>query len=310
MKSSLGIFVVFFSYMIYSAHDGLIKYIGSNYHPFQISFFAFLIGFVPVMVYVIALKDEGLSLRPKNWKLLGLRGLFAALNTPIVMYAFTEAPVTEVYTLIFCTPIWVTILSVFFLGERIKAPRIIAIISGLLGVVIILNPRVTNISIGHLAAFISSLLSSGTVILMRKLGGKENPITIFLFAMFSIFFLAGINLPFVYRPMPFEDFFIMTLIGLFSLSAGLLMQWGYKLSEANLIAPIQYTQLIWGILLSYFVFNEVIKSNVYYGIPFILGSGLIILWRESTMKTKANATKSQWRSDIFQILNVFRKEKK
>ena len=145
---------------------------------------------------------------------------------------------------------------------------------------------------------------------MRKLGGKENPITIFLFVMFGIFFLSGINLPFVYKPMDFLDFVVMMLIGLLSLSAGLLLQWAYKISEANMIAPIQYTQLIWGILLSYFIFQETIKENIYYGIPFILGSGIIILWREATFNTKSTASRSQWRSDIFQILNAFRKEKK
>ena len=151
-QSILGILISFCSYFLYSIHDGLIKYIGNEYHPFQTAFFAFLIGFVPVMLYVMIL-EENKSLKPKNWNLLFLRGILGGLNTPVVMYAFSQISVTEVYTILFCVPIWVTILSVFFLGEKIYTPRIIAILFGIIGVFIILNPTTSPISLGTLCCF-------------------------------------------------------------------------------------------------------------------------------------------------------------
>jgi len=116
---------------------------------------------------------------------------------------------------------------------------------------------------------------------MRKIGKEERLVVLMIYPMIVTFFFMGIALQFNYTPMPIEDLRISFLIAVLGLVATLFVIAAYRLGEAAVVAPMQYSQIIWASIYGYFLFNEQINKSVIIGTTIIIASGLYIVLRES-----------------------------
>ena len=307
----LGILLSIFAYIIFSGADAFVKILGKTYHPSQILFFSYVFSCVPITMY-LATSKATLSLLPKNVKWVAIRCMAAAVGGPCVVYAFGHLPMTEVYVMIFATPALITLLAIPLLGEKIKIYRGLALVMGFGGVLIVLNPTdVSNISFGHIMALVGTFMAAISAIAMRKVRKQENPLTMSVYPSMAVIISSMVMMPPHYVPMPLMDMALMAIAGFAFVVAGFMLVKSYAYAEASVVAPIQYSQMVWAMLLSAFVFYEKTPETVYYGLPFIVGSGVLILWRESTLsRSKDVVTKTRWRVNMVVPLLPDRKPKK
>ena len=273
-----GMGIALLAFAVFSLHDALIKSI-QTLPVFQVAFFVVLFSFVPFSV-MLALDKRERSLRPRNANLVALRCLFATGSLLCGFYAFTHLQLSEAYALIFSAPILITLLAIPILGEKVRLIRWIAIIIGMTGVIIVLRPGNADLNLGHLAGVTAALCIACTSIVTRKIGASEHSTTLVLFPMLTNVLICGIATMFVYQPMTGITLLKLSAIGMLSVAGQMLMINAYRSTEAQFIAPMQYSQMLWALLYSAFVFNESIDKYVLMGAAIIVLSGLLFIWRE------------------------------
>ena len=297
--SFLGIMLNVLAYLLYSCADGIFKYLGDTYHAIQIMFFTYVFACVPITLY-LALSKVPSSMYPKRPKWVFLRCLAAIVSAPMYFYGVSILPLTEVYMIYFVAPAMITVLSIPMLGERIGIYRSIALLLGLTGVIIVLDPKgASGLNMGHIAILISTFCGAMASIIMRKVRYDESPLTMTVYPILSIIVLGLFIMPSYHVPMSLVDTGLLAITGTIYVVAGYLLYLSYTYVEASKVAPILYTQMIWAVLFSAYIFHEAIPETVYYGLPFIMASGILILYRESQNdNAKEVVTKTRWLTNI------------
>jgi drug/metabolite transporter (DMT)-like permease len=282
-----GLMMALIGFATYSTHDALVKSL-SDYNVFQIVFFATLFGYVPFSIARI-IEGKPASLKPVNPGLLTFRAVLHVACLSLAFFAFTRLPMVEAYVLLFCTPLLISILAIWFLNEKIAIVRWLAIFMGLVGVVIVLRPSPETISIGHAAAFGSAVCGAASAVISRKISASENIATMIIFPLLANILVAGSALYFVYQPMPLGDLAVMFLVGVLGLVGQYFVLRGYRGAPAAYVAPMQYSQIVWAILFGYVFFGETVDRWVLLGSSITIMSGVVIIWRERMVsKVQAN----------------------
>lgn len=279
---------------IFATHDVVVKTLGAHYSAFQIVFFAALLSF-PLVSLILMNDAKEASLKPRHPWWVSLRMVLTVVTGVTAFYAFSVLPLAQVYVILFSSPLLVTILAIPMLGERVGPHRWGAVIAGLIGVIIVMRPGQADLSIGHLAAVIAAVTSAMASVIVRKIGSEERSVVLLLFPMLGNFVGTGLALPFVYQPMPFEHLALMGVIALFGLVASFLVILAYRAGEAAIVAPMQYSQILWATGYGYFLFNEALDLPTVIGAGVIIASGTYIVFRESRKGVSANKPVTQTR---------------
>ena len=178
-------------------------------------------------------------------------------------------------------PLLITVLAIPILGEKVGFHRWIAVLAGLIGVLVVLRPDNVQLGFGHLAALGAAFSGATASVIMRKIGKDERLVVLMIYPMLITFFVMAIALQFNYRPMPIEDMRISFLISMLGLIATLFVIASYREGEAAIVAPMQYSQIIWASIFGYYLFGEQINSSMIIGTVIIIASGLYIVIHES-----------------------------
>jgi S-adenosylmethionine uptake transporter len=264
---------------IYATHDVVIKFLGASYSPFQIIFFSTLFGF-PVVTIMLMRDTETGNLRPRHPWWTALRTVSAVLTAASAFYAFSSLPLAQVYAIIFASPLLITILAVPILGERVGWRRSLAVAVGLVGVMVVLRPGATDFQLGHLAALSAAIFSSIAAVVMRKIGRDERSAVLLLYPMMANFVVMGCALPFVYRPMPGLDLGGFATIAVLGFMGALCHIFAYRAARAVVVAPMQYSQILWAVAYGAIFFGETPERNTAIGAGIIIASGLYVVFRE------------------------------
>ncbi len=292
-----GIFFALLGFALFSTHDAIIKSFNGSISVVQIMFFSTLFSFPWVSTLVLA-DGADANFRPRHPIMLIFR-TFAGLGAGgCAFYAFMTLPFAEVYGLLFTTPLLITVLSVPILGEKLGIARIGAVLLGFAGVLVMLPIGGNGFEWGHLAALCSALFSSTNALLTRKIGADERQLVMIMMPMvLSLAILAMIlQIPGFYAPvnrMHLNEFMAIGALGFF---AQLSIVSAYKRSDAAVIAPMQYSQLIWAIIYGSLFFNESVSTRQLLGASIIVVSGLIILYRERKGANSINKPASSFRN--------------
>jgi drug/metabolite transporter (DMT)-like permease len=275
-----GLAAALFAFALFSSHDALIKQLGAGYSVFQIIFFSMLFAFVPMSMLMLADKAVD-NFRPRHPFLVLSRAGLAIVAMSCGFYAFTTLPLAEVYALLFAMPLLITALSVPMLGETVRVQRWAAVIVGLIGVLIVLRPGLVELSLGHGAALTAAFANALSTVLVRKLGHRERPAVLILYPMILSMMAMSLTLPVVYVPVGLLDLGMMAAIGFLSVVAQFLTITAYKAAPAAVVAPLQYSQILWATVFGVLFFAETPDTYVGIGSAIIIASGIFVVWRES-----------------------------
>lgn len=265
---------------LFATHDVIIKTLGATYSPFQIVFFGVLFSFPLATFYLMGDRTSD-NLIPHHPGWLALRTLAAVLTGVSAFYAFSVLPMAQVYAIIFATPILITVLSIPLLGETVKMHRWLAILAGLAGVAITLRPTTLQIELGHLAALVAAFCGALASVIVRKIGPDERPVVLILYPMAANFLLMACLLPFTYQPVPLADLGASAAAACLGFAAMLLIIAAYRKGSPQIVAPMQYSQILWAALYGALFFGEMLDLYTTIGAAIIIMSGLYIVFRES-----------------------------
>lgn len=274
-----GALLALLAFATFSFHDVIVKGLGSSYSPVQIVFFSGLFAF-PMVTMILIREKVPTSLRPVHpwWTLI--RTLSAVITGFSAFYAFSVLPLAQVYAILFAAPLVITLLSIPILGESVGLRRGAAVVVGLCGVLVVLRPGATDVSLGHLAALVAAFASSLASIIVRKIGQEERSIVLLFYPILTNFVIMGAALPFVYVPMPALDLGGMALMSAMAFAASALLIMAYKSGEAVVVAPMQYSQIIWAAFTGALFFDEYPDTWTMVGAGIIIASGVYIVLRE------------------------------
>lgn len=275
-----GVAVALAGFAVFSTHDTVIKFLGGDYAPFQILFFSVLLTFPFATLMLMQDKSAG-TLRPVNPGWVALRTIAGVVTGGAAFYAFSVLPLAQVYAFIFAAPLLITVLSIPVLGERVGIHRWAAVVLGLAGVLIVLRPGAEALTSGHIAGLTAAAGSAVVSVVTRKIGQEERAAVLMLYPMMTNVLLMGAILPFVYKPMPIEHIGLLAIVALFGFTGGLCIIGAYRSADAAIIAPMQYSQIIWGALFGFLFFKEVPDRYTAMGAGVIILAGLYVVIRES-----------------------------
>lgn len=272
------------SVVTFTVMDAVIKHLGGGYEVTQILLFRCLAALLPVAFFIY--QAGGLKiLRPQRPYVHLLRSAVGLCAMYCVFTAFTIMPLAGAIAIIFSAPLFMTVLSVPLLREKVGPRRWFAVIAGFMGVLIIVNPGNTAIQEGAEFALAGSFFMACAMIVVRKLGRTEHSACItFYFTCTGICTgLVGVAIEGWVQP-GWVDLGLLCLVGLLGGVAQFLMTQAFRLSEVAVVAPLQYTHLIWGAVIGYIFWQEVPDLRLWLGSATIILSGLYMLHREAQWK--------------------------
>ncbi len=290
-----GAMLALLAFGIFATHDIFVKILGAHYSPIQIVFFSVLFSF-PLATVMLMRDSTPSTLLPRHPWWMALRTLASVMTAVSAFYAFTVLPLAQTYAILFAAPLLITILAIPVLGEVVRLRRWLAVIVGLTGVLVVLRPGATDLTLGHAAALTAAVGGSVASIIVRRIGADERPIVMLLYPMVANFVLMGAALAFVYEPMPIEHMGLVALVAAFAWVAGRCIIAAYQAGEAAVIAPMQYSQIIWASVYGAVFFNETIDRATIIGTTIIIASGLYIVLRESNSDASATTPVLRTRS--------------
>ncbi|AGI66194.1 integral membrane protein DUF6 [Octadecabacter antarcticus 307] len=294
-SNAKGALLALIAFGVFATHDVFVKTLGAIYSPIQIVFFSVLFSF-PLATIMLMRDAKPGNLLPRHPWWMALRTVASVATAVTAFYAFTILPLAQTYAILFAAPLLITILAIPILGEVVRLRRWLAVIVGLTGVLVVLRPGSTDLNLGHVAALTAAVGGSIASIVVRRIGADERPVVMLLYPMMANFVLMGIGLAFVYIPMPIEHLGLVALVAAFAWTAGRCIIAAYQSGEAAIIAPMQYSQIIWATVYGALFFDEHIDRATIIGASIIIASGMYIVLRESSAGASATTPVLRTRS--------------
>jgi len=275
---------MFLSVCTFSVMDLLVKW-SNDYPTGEVLFFRGFFGLLPTYFLIpknklkIFYKTE----RSKEHLFRCLMGLMALIA---IVVALRELPLAVVVSLSYAAPLFITVLSIFLLSEKVGIFRWLAVLIGFIGVIIIAEPGFKGMNYLYFLPLIFCIGMAFVTITIRKLSTTEPIWLISIFFTITISIAGLITIPMGWKIPNFQDFILLALIGVTGGSANLFLTQSYKLSEVSLVAPLKYLALVFAIFFGYFIWNEIPTIKTLIGASLVVLASLIIFRREIYHKHK------------------------
>lgn len=299
-KPLTGIAFKVVSVAVFVAMSSLIKAAGPLPSG-QIVFFRSLFAMPLILVFLGFNKELFTAFhtaRPLNHILRGTVGVTAM---GLTFFALTRLPLPEAITLNYAQPLLVVVFSSIFLGETIRVFRWSAVVVGLIGVCIISWPKLTLFEsggglaneemLGVAAALIGAAVSACAMIVVRSLVHTERTATIVLWFSLTATVLSLFTYPFGWASLTMTQAALLIMAGCCGGLGQILMTEAYRYAEASTVAPFEYTSMILGIAVGFFVFGDVPTIHVLAGGLIVVGAGIFIIWREQRLGLERKAAR-------------------
>ncbi|KRO59890.1 MAG: multidrug DMT transporter permease [Pelagibacteraceae bacterium BACL5 MAG-121128-bin54] len=287
-RNQLGLLYMFMSVCAFSIMDLLVKW-SQEYPTGEVLFFRGFFGLL--LTYFLIPKDKLKSFYKTDRKLEHFFRCFAGIIALIaIVVALRELPLAVVVSLSYAAPLFITILSIFLLGEKVGIFRWIAVLIGFVGVLVISEPGFNEVNYLYILPIIFCIGMAFVTITIRKLSTSEPVWLISIFFTLTITFVSLFTIPFGWVLPNFKDFILLALIGVTGGGANLLLTQSYKLSEVSLVAPLKYLSLIFAILFGYLIWDEIPSYKNLVGAALVITASLIILRREIYYNKKIPST--------------------
>lgn len=257
---------------------GVVRYLSGQLHPFELAFFRLLFGLLVLMPWFAA---HGRSaLRTERIGLHLLRATVNVLSMLMYFLSLSLTPLAQVQALTFTSPLFATLLAILLLGEKVRRRRWAALAAGFTGMLIIIRPGVQTVDVGMLLALGSAAIWGGTLIVIKRLTQTESSLTITLYMTLFMVPLALLPALFVWVWPTGTQWLWLILGGALGTLAQLAMAQALRVAEATAVLPADFLKLIWGALIGYIFFAEVVDGWTWIGAVIIFSGSFYIAYRE------------------------------
>lgn len=275
-----GIGSIFVAVFLFSIADATAKWLGiAGYASPQIVFFRYLFGLLPVVVMVWSAGPGALRTRKPLMHILRALLLFSAL---VLFFAGLRVlPLAEAIAVAFTAPLFVTALSVPILHEHVGPRRWAAVLIGFVGAIVMLRPGTDAFRPEALLVLASALFFALGMLLTRRMSATETNAAMFTYSTIGAGLASIPFMIFVWHPPQVQHLWVFLGLGIVGGCAAYLMIIAYRNAPAAVIAPFEYSALIWGAIFGWMVWQEQPPAVVWGGAAVIAVSGLYISRREA-----------------------------
>lgn len=289
MRPLRGIALKLASVLVFIAMASMIKAVSGRVPPGEAVFFRSAFA-IPVIVAWLAFTGElATGFRAANPIGHVWRGVVGTTAMGLGFAGLAFLPLPEVTALGYAAPLLTVIFAAMFLGEEVRLFRISAVVLGLVGVLIVLSPRLTlgaQETVQATQAFGAMLVLTGAVfaalaqVFVRKLVNTEATSAIVFWFSVTAAVLSLVTLPFGWVvPTPAEAA-LLVMCGLLGGLGQILLTSSYRHADASVVAPFDYASILFAIVIGWSVFDEVPTVPVLGGAALVVAAGVLIIWRE------------------------------
>jgi len=279
-EMSTGILLSLGAYGLFTLMDASIKLLGSRYHVVQVVFFNALFGLATVTL-IAALRGQLAGVRSPQWRLHLLRWAIGLPGGLAIFWAYPRMPLADVYAILFAAPLFMTALSVPVLGETVGWRRWSAVLVGFVGILVILRPASGLFGPPAFAALFGALVHACNMLLLRRMRGIDPPEAFGIWGNGLSVIATGSLLPWLWRAPTASDLALHGFAGAIAGSGFLLLVLAHAKAPVAVLAPFQYSQMLYGIALGALLFGDLPDPATLAGATIVVGSGLYIFHREA-----------------------------
>ncbi|MEM5476732.1 DMT family transporter [Pacificibacter sp. AS14] len=290
LKPLAGILWMSVATLSFVTMNVLVKYVGSGLPVVQIAFLRFVLGLVFLLPMIKAVRSVVYTR-----EIVGLvigRGVTHTLAILLWFFAMTRIPIAEVTAMNFMNSIYVTIGAVFFFGEKIAIPRIIALIVAVIGGLVVLRPGFRALDPGHIAMMFAPFFFAGSFLCANALSRRVSA-TVVVFMMSTIvpLLLLPLVIPVWQTPTMFE-LGLLFCTAFFATLGHYCMTRAFACAPQSVIQPVSFLQLLWATVFGAALFGEGFDSFVIFGGLMIMASVTFITIREARAKSRMESAKA------------------
>lgn len=281
----LGIFWMILTGLCFVAVAALVKILGTRIPAPEAAFLRYLLGLVFLIPALGALSRTRLD--RGTWMLFGWRGVAHTLAVCLWFYAMARIPIADVTAMNYLSPIYVTLGAALFLGERLAARRIMAVLAALLGALIILRPGLRELGPGHLAMIFTAIFFGASYLITKLLADRCSPaIVVAILSISCTIGLAPLAALNWVTPTAWE---LLILFGVATAATAghYTMTLAFRAAPLTVTQPASFLQLVWAVTLGIVVFGEPLDPFVILGGSIIVASISFISWREAVHQRRS-----------------------
>ncbi|SFS19511.1 DMT family transporter [Yoonia litorea] len=287
MQPLRGIVFKILSVCMFMAMASLVKASSAEVPPGQAVFFRSFFA-LPIILGWLAIRHE---LRD-GWKSKNpmghvWRGLIGTSAMGLGFTGLGLLPLPEVTAIGYAAPLLVVVFAAMFLGENVRAFRLSAVALGMVGVLIVLSPRLSvgtslNMSetLGAIVVLMGAVLAALAQVFIRKLVQTETTAAIVFWFTITSSLLALLTLPWGWVMPSWPVIAMLVMAGLLGGIGQILLTSSYRYADASLVAPFDYTSMLLALLIGFFIFDEVPTGTMLVGAGIVIAAGVLIIWRE------------------------------
>jgi drug/metabolite transporter (DMT)-like permease len=280
---------MFFGTLCFALMQSLIKFVAADevnpMHPFEIAFFRNLFGVVALLPLLV--RGGRSAFKCARPGLHMVRALIQTAGMLSFFMAVTMIPLAEVTSLSFSAPLFATLLAVIMLGERIRLRRIVALLAGFVGVLVVLRPGFSELSDGALLAIGASLCWGVAMTIIKTLSRTDSALTLTLYAGMYLAVLTAIPAAFYWTTPTTEQLIWLLGIGTVGTIGHLAFAQSLKVAEMSAVLPLDFMRLVWVSAIGFWIFAETPTLYTWGGGLLIFGSATYIAVRETHLARAA-----------------------
>ncbi|WP_417434068.1 DMT family transporter [Hoeflea sp.] len=278
-RTSAGIILMCVGVACLCVNDALAKTLTAHYSPFQIQFLRNLIA-LPFAILIAHRIGGTAALRSHRPLAHLMRGGLWVGATFLFFTSITYMGLAEATALIFVAPLFITALSALLFREHVGWRRWLAVLVGFAGVLIAVRPGTSAFQTVSLLPVATAFVYALLMLSARWVDSRESVWTLLLYmtgtgALISLFIM-----PFIWTPVRFQDLWLFGAIAIFGTAGMTMMTQAFRLAPAVVVAPLDYSAIIWATLLGWMFWNEIPDALTFAGAAVIIASGVFIIWRE------------------------------
>ena len=284
-NKTTGILYIVSAVLCFSIMNGITKYLSEFYNVITLNMFRYWF-FAVFLFFINSNKNKSIVIvsKSKNRLLQTFRGSMLAIQMCFAHYCFLKLGLIETSAIFAVGPLMVTALSIIFLNEKVGWQRLVAIAFGFIGIMIILRPGMKVFDPLSILALACALSYAVYQILTRFVSNFDTSETSFFYTGITGAIILSFVGPFFYIDVLKSDWILILMICFLGTSAHYFVIKAYQYSEASLLQPFNYLQLVFVSLIGIIVFNEVLEIPVLIGSLMIVFAGLFTFWRDSLQK--------------------------
>lgn len=286
VRPLLGIGCKVASALVFTVMVALIKIVAVRVPTGEIAFARNFFAVIPVLAWIVARGELATAFR--THRPLGHLGRATVGVTAMLLWfeSISRLPLADATAISYAAPLLTVVLAVVILKERVRATRWAAVGVGLLGVLVVLSPHLSTgvggdgAVVGAICAISAALFMAFAMIFIRTLTATEGTATIVVYFSLASSLLALLTVPFGWVVPAPADIALLVLIGLIGGVGQLLLTQSYRYADASVIAPFEYTTMVWTLIAGALVFGEFPGPVVLLGAAIIVASGVVVILRE------------------------------